>query len=176
MCGSFLFPSSVCYVHDCSACIVCLCTMYQVHIWPNPHRGQTRAPMPWNCSREMSYTWVLGTGPSPVEEEPVLWTTEPSLQPLSVCLGVCKKWRESMPHLFSAWLWYTVVGTTSRKGGDLIKTSVFLTPPWDFVSVAVSMSFSLKTDEVLALKARHGQKTASMSQHSPEQPLSSSPR
>lgn len=174
MCGSFLFPSSVCYVHECSVCIVCLCTMHQVHVWRNPHRGQTRAPMPWNCSREWATRgcWELG---------PVLWRKSQGSGPLShlsnlqVCVLVSVRTDVKVPHLFSAWLWHTAVGTTSRKGGDLIKTSVFLRH-WNFVSVAVSMSFSLKTDEVLALKARHGQKTASRSQHSPEQPVSSSPR
>lgn len=89
----FLFPSSVCYVHECSACMcVCVpCTGYTCGLIPTEARRGRQCPGTVVGMVVTSYTRVLGTGPGPVEEEPVLWTTEPSLQPLSVCLDVCEK-------------------------------------------------------------------------------------
>lgn len=154
--GFFLFPVSVCYMHECSACMcVCVpCTGYTCGLTPTEARRGHQCPGTVVGMMVTSYTWVWRKSrcSGPLSHLSSL---------LSVCLDICEKWRESMPHLFSAWLWYKVAGTTSRKGGNLIKASAYLTPPWNFVSVAVSISFYLKTDEVLVSKSRHGQKTAS---------------
>ena len=73
-------------------------SVYHVHAVAVTDRRRHQVPWDWGYRQLSAVIWVLGIEPSPLKEQPVLLTTESSLQPQdleaqrqvpNVCVCVC---------------------------------------------------------------------------------------